>query len=112
MSWLALQISTLTQDGGISTQILLGAQNVVFASDATRNARFLSPAALRATSNGLDKKLVATLVDSNPTPAVGWWFRDNINDTDLYPRTGALCHSPGDSFFGLSYLLSFSWLVD
>ncbi len=71
-----------------------------------------SSAALRATSNGPDKKLAATLGDSGQTPAVGWWFRDNIGDTDLYPCTGVMCHSPGDPLFGLSYLLSFSYLVD
>ena len=107
MSWLALQISTLKDgDGGVATQCILGAQNVVFASDATRNARFLSPAALRAAVD-TDKKLAVTSGNPAQTPATGWWFRDNISDQNLYPRVGTMCHSPGDSLFGLSIFFSF-----
>jgi hypothetical protein len=113
MSWLALQISTLKDGGGgIETQCILGAQNVVFASDATRNARFLSPAALRATldkSNISDKKLAVTFADPDKNPATGWWFRDNISDQNLYPRVGTMCHSPGDFLFTVYLFLSFSW---
>ena len=109
MSWLALQISTLKDSGGgIQTQCLLGAQNVVFASDATRNARFLSPAAVRARSSD-DKKLAVTSGASTQNPVVGWWFRDNVSDVNLYPRTGTMCYSPGDSLFGPSISLGFSF---
>ena len=108
MSWLALQISTLKDGGdGIQIQCILGAQNVVFASDATRNARFLSPAAVRSRSND-DKKIAVTSGDSTQNPVVGWWFRDNVSDQNLYPRTGTMCYSPGDSLFVPSISLGFS----
>jgi hypothetical protein len=87
--------TTLKDDNGIETQCMLGAQNVVFASDATRNARFVSPAALRATVDPVTK-LAVTSDDPPQTPATGWWFRDNLSDKNLYPRAGNVYHSPGD----------------
>jgi hypothetical protein len=107
MSWVALQISTLkddSDDSGISTEYILGAQNVVFASDATRNARFLSPAAVQLTASAtkepspVAKTQTVALGDGDGIPATGWWFRDVINDINSFPRViGILSHSPGEN---------------
>lgn len=112
MTWIALQISTLKDDSGISTECILGAQNVVFASDATRNARFLSPAAVQATASTVKKltnvSQAQNLTLGDPAPVTGWWFRDVIGDTNSFPRVGVASHSPGERL----YIISNIFLTD
>lgn len=101
MAWIALQVSALKNEGTISEMCILGAQNVVFAADQTRNARFVSPAAVAASANSktVNKQGNSTkLALGDPAPVEGWWFRDNLLDTNNFPRTGTASHSPGLSY--------------
>jgi hypothetical protein len=100
-SWISLQVSAEQSSGrgGVSTDCLLGALNVVFVADATRSARFASPAAIQLNaarpkaSTNVSANSVAALGDTVSYP--GWWFRDTLGDTNNYPRGGVISHSPG-----------------
>lgn len=111
-AWVSLQASIVVpqtpQPGGIpiSDVILLGAQNIVFHDDATTNLRMASPAAnqlkqnarlLKTETNSATSTLAKTTdVVANVTgSATGWWFRDDMGNTNLFPRTTAVYHSPG-----------------
>ena len=96
-SWVSLQAVAFDKgSGSISTACLLGAQNVVFDSAATRLARFASPTALELLKTRKSKPLKEELLAADTqTPAIGWWFRSQLTDINAYPRTGQASHSPG-----------------
>ncbi|PPQ90007.1 hypothetical protein CVT25_009647 [Psilocybe cyanescens] len=110
-AWISLQASIVvpqtTQPGGIpiSDVILLGAQNIVFHDEATTNLKYASPAANKLKQHaqlqkadapaGLEKAAVAVSNAANVTgSATGWWFRDDMGNPNLFPRTTTLSHSP------------------
>jgi hypothetical protein len=92
-SWISLQATTIqSDDDGVSKSYLLGAQNVVFNAEPTRNLRFARPTSQEETIP--EARILNSTVDSG-NRAVGWWFRDEIGDTNSFPRLGVLSHSPG-----------------
>ncbi|PPQ93430.1 hypothetical protein CVT25_004502 [Psilocybe cyanescens] len=107
-AWVSLQASVVVPESSqagnvpITSVYLLGAQNIVFHDDATTNLRFASPAAnklRKLTESGIDVKPEQdTIAIANATSvsgaATGWWFRDELNDTNNYPRTESLYTSP------------------
>ncbi|KDQ65007.1 hypothetical protein JAAARDRAFT_146326 [Jaapia argillacea MUCL 33604] len=100
-SWVSLQATALRDGGdGISTACLLGALNVVFEADATRNARFASPAAIQLKDTKIHKGFVGD--GDGPQPVTGWWFRDTLSDTNAYPRVGIMSHSPDIQEVGIA----------
>ncbi|PPQ82610.1 hypothetical protein CVT25_007124 [Psilocybe cyanescens] len=107
-AWVSLQasivVSQTSPPGGIpiSDVILLGAQNIVFHDDATTNLRHASPAANKIKQQAqllkteTPVKLTEETVDvANITgSATGWWFRDEMGNPNLFPRTTSVYSSP------------------
>ncbi|PPQ90008.1 hypothetical protein CVT25_009648 [Psilocybe cyanescens] len=110
-AWVSLQASVVvdssSQSGGIpiTNVYLLGAQNIVFHDDATTNLNFASPASnklrklLQLAGAGTPVKPVQDTLHIASTAnvtgsATGWWFRDALNDTNNFPRTNTVYHSP------------------
>lgn len=102
-AWVSLQASIVASkpsvSGGIpiSNVYLLGAQNIVFHNDATTNLRFASPAANKLKKyvqitkdegkSSSSQSITAVNAARTSFSATGWWFRDALNDTNIYPRT-------------------------
>uniref|UniRef100_A0A8H8CPY2 Uncharacterized protein n=1 Tax=Psilocybe cubensis TaxID=181762 RepID=A0A8H8CPY2_PSICU len=106
-AWVSLQASIVVPQTGlipISEVFLLGSLNVVFHDDATTNLRFSSPTANQLKEHLKVKKAEAQAVvvqegtvgttDVISGAATGWWFRDAIGDTNSFPRTSVVSHSP------------------
>jgi hypothetical protein len=98
-SWISLQVSAIqTDQNGISTLSLLGAQNIFFNAAFTRNLRLVSPNAVTLRqAKALKSKTssVDAAADVGDFSATGWWFRDSLGDTNSFPRVGVFSHSPG-----------------
>ncbi|KAF9005499.1 hypothetical protein BDQ17DRAFT_1423981 [Cyathus striatus] len=115
-SWMSLRVGMKPDVPG--PYEFLGAQNIVFEADSTRNIRFASPAAVNIRNNhpspptaGGDVTEPAPVLAPTPTPtpaaapeppkdvrpplvptfpvATGWWFRSDMNDTNWFPRSTA-----------------------
>ncbi|KIJ63960.1 hypothetical protein HYDPIDRAFT_28856 [Hydnomerulius pinastri MD-312] len=98
--WISLQAQILSPpdpDTGMSKTVLLGAENIVFNANRTRRARFYSQAAvaLQAANRKKTAGSKLSLNAANTTSSPQWWFRDQIGDTNSFPRTGMGYHSPG-----------------
>ncbi|KAH9486056.1 hypothetical protein JR316_0000120 [Psilocybe cubensis] len=109
-AWVSLQASIVVPQTArrglipISEVFLLGSLNVVFHDDATTNLRFSSPSANQLKEHLKVKKAEAQAVvakegtvgttDIITGAATGWWFRDDIGNINLFPRTTTLSHSP------------------